>query len=485
MDRMHVLNTMSRVQTTAEAEDSRMTDFLPLRNYQMLVEPTKFLILGSSGTGKTRIFQTLQTKGGFRYIIGNQPQLFRPRAENTVFLPGYNADDIQFSDQNTMGKYLGDQKAAAFWAGSAVLLLLRYFKGDEYIQGLAAQYFDESFLAAAAGSNAWKCPEIWMDYIEKNPEKCEDFLDKADRYLEKKDQWVFIIYDTLDKICMRYIDLFPYIRTLLSFWFSHLRRWKRLKSKIFLREDLYESELLKFSDASKMGNCCLRLEWNAVSLYRLLIKRLANARDEQTIEYLHGIPNLISENPQGDIGYIPTEDQKIIERFVNELMGKYMGNTPKKGMSYTWAPNHLQDARGALVPRPFLKLYSTAARKMTEYPAEIETLPRRRLIAPAMLQGAMREVSQDRLRELQEEYPWLERLREAFLGTVLLVEKAEFIQKIKMDLWSPAEQEQLPSSTPQGIFDMLQKLGIVYLSKDGMVNVPEIYLHGFGMKRKK
>ena len=34
------------------------------------------------------------------------------------------------------------------------------------------------------------------------------------------------------------------------------------------------------------------------------------------------------------------------------------------------------------------------------------------------------------------------------------------------------------------IFDMLLTLGIIMETNDGRVNVPEIYLYGFGLKRK-
>ncbi len=101
-----------------------------------------------------------------------------------------------------------------------------------------------------------------------------------------------------------------------------------------------------------------------------------------------------------------------------------------------------------------------------------------------MIQGAVQAVSVERVMELQEEYPWLEQLKKALAGTTLLIPKNDFINKIRMDLWDAKAQERLPATSPQGIFDVLQKLGIVYVTKDGRVNVPEIYLHGFGMKRK-
>lgn len=115
---------------------------------------------------------------------------------------------------------------------------------------------------------------------------------------------------------------------------------------------------------------------------------------------------------------------------------------------------------------------------------DVYKLQDKRLLLPSMLQGAVQAVSVERVKELQEEYRWLEQLQKAFTGVTLLADKKEFIQKISMDLWNLEEQKQLPATTPQGIFDMLQKLGIVFVARDGRVNVPEIYLHGFGMKRK-
>jgi hypothetical protein len=121
---------------------------------------------------------------------------------------------------------------------------------------------------------------------------------------------------------------------------------------------------------------------------------------------------------------------------------------------------------------------------MIERPADVESLELDRILSPSMIQGAVLDVSEDRVAELEEEYPWLHQLKPMLRGAAMLMDKAEFIDRIRMDLWNEEEQEQLPASTSEGIFEMLQKLGIVFIASDGRVNVPEIYLHGFGMKRK-
>ena len=73
----------------------------------------------------------------------------------------------------------------------------------------------------------------------------------------------------------------------------------------------------------------------------------------EMLEYLQRIPALIYKSD--DLGYVPTEQKEPLEKFVEQLIGRYMGTSPKKGYSYTWIPNHLQDANGDLSPRSFLK----------------------------------------------------------------------------------------------------------------------------------
>lgn len=484
MDKFRILETMAGLQANAENEEAGLEDFLPLRNYALLGEPNKFLILGGRGAGKTRVFRTLLEEDGFSQVIGNQLNLFKPNAGNTEFIMGYYHEDNRFPSQNVLAPYANDHDAVSFWVGCVVILLCEHFKDDKNVQGMAQEYFSTEFTDLLKNSKTIKNPSRWISYFDKNPESWENFLDDLDEYLEAQDKWIFLTYDTMDRLCPKYADLFPFIRALLSFWFAHLRRWNRIKSKIFLRNDLFDSELLSFPDSSKLGSNYIKLEWNTVSLYRLLIKRLANAGNEDMILYLKKMKGLLNDKKDAKLGYIPTENEELIKGFVNEMIGKYMGANAKKGVSYTWVPNHLQDTHGVLAPRSFLKCYIVAAGKMLEKPEEVEKLAMDRLLHPSMIQGAMQEVSEDRVRELQEEYPWLEQLKRAFAGTAMLMGKNEFIQKIRMDLWKPEEQEKLPATTPLGIFEALQKLGIVFVAKDGRVNVPEIYLHGFGMKRK-
>ena len=167
------------------------------------------------------------------------------------------------------------------------------------------------------------------------------------------------------------------------------------------------------------------------------------------------------------------------------MIGKYMGKNPKKGLSYTWVPNHIQDANGDLSPRPFLKCFVFAAKKMIENYDEITKLEYERLLSPSSLQGALTEVSEDRVNELKlEEYGWLETLSNNLRRQSMLMTRQEFLRYLDPDLWSEEKRGTLPGNTPNELLEALKTLGIVIETGDGRINVPEIYLHGFGLKRR-
>lgn len=487
-----ILETIQKIQGTAEYEssdspnsspNSSLEDFLIMQEYSLMRDPARFLILGSRGSGKTRLFYAFRSEKGFQQIMGKQRTLLGPNGTNSEAICGYDANG-SFPSQEVLDQFADDRSAKTYWAGSMLFVLLQYFQEDEELLESLQPLLHDGRNDAFFSPDLLKRVSKWLPDLKEDPEYWESLLEKIDAYLQKKDRWLFITYDFLDRVTSEYNSLFPFIRSLLSFWFNHTMRWRRLKCKIFLRTDLYESDMLNFMDASKLNNHVIRLEWNTVSLYRLLIKRMANADSAPTLEYLRKIQGLIGEERDADLGYIPANEKALMEKFVEQIIGRYMGKSPKKGESYRWMPNHLQDANGALAPRSFLKCFSAAAEGMLKHPGEMDKLTQEHLILPAMIQNALVSVSEDRVSELVEEYPWIKKLKGQLEGLTILVNREIFLERIDMSAWEESERKSLPERSSQGIFHVLQKLGIVLIAKDGRVNVPEIYLHGFGMKRK-
>lgn len=160
------------------------------------------------------------------------------------------------------------------------------------------------------------------------------------------------------------------------------------------------------------------------------------------------------------------------------MIGKYMGTTPRKGYTYRWIPNHLQDATGQIAPRSFLKLFALAAEHK-----DGQNLPRTSLLKPSDLQGALMNTSEDRIRELsQEEYPWLESLKTSLQGLNVPMPRDIFLEAIQNTSWT--EDQKPPATKSEEILQYLITLGVVETRSDGRINMPEIYLYGFGIKRK-
>jgi hypothetical protein len=199
-------------------------------------------------------------------------------------------------------------------------------------------------------------------------------------------------------------------------------------------------------------------------------------------EYLQNIPELITENKTG-LGWSVTSNEKLFEELMERMIGKYMGANAKKGITYRWIPNHLQDADGRIAPRSFLKLFVLAAELRIQQHSTVEQ--NMVLLQPSDLQGALIDTSKARIIELtQEEYPWLESLKTSLAELVVPVEKDRFLEAVESTNWSEKPEKQPPVINPEEILKYLLQLGIVESRSDGRINMPEIYMYGFKVKRK-
>ena len=464
MDRTVLLETFEQLGGTTEYEMEDIRSFLQVKQYQELQDPTKFLIVGGRGAGKTRVFKTFVGEDGFRRVIGAGIYFNRPNYKNTDVLVGYSKEDNSLPNQNVLGTLQEDKDTMAFWVGAIVLKLLAFFANDTEVCTVAEEFFSQQELELFEKKTTLKSPGKWLSLYQEHPENWENFLDEVDEILARRDRWLIMADDQIDRISPDHDIMYSYIRTLIMYWFSVSTRWRRLKCKVFIRTDLID------------------LSWNTLSLYRLLIRRLANAKtEEQTremIEYMSAVPGLVQENPS--VGYLPTEEEEIIRRFIIYLIGRYMGASPKKGDSYSWVPNHLQDANGDLAPRSFLKCYACAAKVMLQNPKTQSTTA---LLTASSIQGAVQEVSADRVAELKEDFPWLENLKTVLEGETLLMPGMEFRKKMKQ-LLDMDTKVKPPVRTVEELMNLLMSLGIIQKNTDERINMPEIYLHGFGLRRK-
>jgi hypothetical protein len=490
LDKRRLLELMVSIapgRGTAERESDDETvflkNFLPVPDYRHALEPDTLLILGGRGVGKTELFRLLAMPAGRETLVKQLKIRALPSLNKTRWIASFGRTPQQektFPAPEIVEEQMQNASSIdwrAFWIGLMLGVILKQESNTLNMQ--FARQIPEATRIALTNLSKLKS---WFPLVRQDLEQMNSALDDLDEQLLQADEYLFVTYDELDRLVFTRGSLAAPIRELLAFWLDRWRRWKRIRPKIFLRTDLFQEEFLGFPDASKLRSHQIRLEWSYSWLYRLLVKRLANSGKEMT-EYLNSIvPNIIATNDPS-LGLIPTSDESIFEQLIEKIAGKFMGANARKGVTYRWIPNHLQDAGSLIAPRSFLKLFSLAAERSLKKldPSLTETT----LIDPSDLQGALMDTSEDRIRELaQEEYPWLEALKTSLKGLELPIEKERFLESLQKTNWSEQTGKKPPNSNPEEVLKYLLQLGIASSRSDGRINMPEIYMYGFGLKRR-
>jgi hypothetical protein len=164
-----------------------------------------------------------------------------------------------------------------------------------------------------------------------------------------------------------------------------------------------------------------------------------------------------------------------------------MGRDRRRGFPYTWLPNHLGDARRQVSPRSFLAALRHAAedtaRADQEYALHYESIKR-----------GVQQASKIRVQEIQEDYPWVQKVLEPLSGISVPCSFEEIQQiwdknKVLKDLMSIVTAGvRLPpariDSGAQGVFEDLKDLGLVERLSDDRVNLPDVYRVGYGIGRR-
>ena len=268
--------------------------------------------------------------------------------------------------------------------------------------------------------------------------------------------------------------------SLLAMWLSLADRYRHIRPKIFVREDLFQASLAAFPDASKLEARSVSLEWRVEDLYRVLIKHMANTSDELK-NWIESSARGIPLQHHGPLGWTPPETLPETGRisqkgFVDHLAGEQMGSGDKKGLTYRWIPNRLQDAHARAVPRSILSLVRNAARWAIEHGARAQNL---RLLAPVELEAALNVTSQHRAAELREEFPVVARLKH-LRGMAVMLERKVAVAKLSRE---PAEDDEY-GVDGEKVLRALIELGAMSERPDGRIDVPDIYRYGFGILRK-
>lgn len=263
-----------------------------------------------------------------------------------------------------------------------------------------------------------------------------------------------------------------------------------------MRPDQAENrELFRFPDASKIYGGRVRLRWRAVELYGLLyFELLRNEASKPHFEEICRAAGIDLRRKHkrlripADLAWHPPAQHKIF----NEIAGEFMGKSAKRGLPYTWIPVHLADGKGEVSPRTFLKAIKTAA---DHIPPPMYTA-----MNHDGIEEGVREASENRLAELQEDYPWVSDALIPLRGLLVPCSfdevkaawtSADTTNKILKkyhrtsapiglevaDLFGDVE-------TPHALLASLEEIGVLETRPNGKVNVPDIFRIKAGILRK-
>ncbi len=338
----------------------------------------------------------------------------------------------------------------------------------------------------------------WREAIQwfiGHRDEANDLLTECDAQLTAENRVLLVLFDAFDRLASDWDK----VRRLTSGALKlglRLRSRGSIRTKFFIRPDLDEDdEVWRFPDSSKLRHAKVDLAWSSADLYGLVFMHLGNAPD-----FGPQFREATSRDSLGDWSeregvHLPPPQishEDVQRPIVEALADRSMGGGPKRGYTYSWVPLHLADAKGRISPRSYLLAFKKAAEDTAENRPDHGLA----LHYTAIQQGVVK-ASQVRVDEIGEDYPWVKPLLEAARGAVVPMTTAEVSSR-----WSAESLRQMAKATgsklpprrftndpfrkgsADALIDDLVELAVLYRTKDGRLNMPDIFRVGFGIRRK-
>lgn len=435
--------------------------YLP-RSHTKAIDPNTVLVTGMRGAGKTFWWSALQ-KSEVRRFLGKFDR--RTKIDDgTEVLTGFGV-------RPEPGNYPSKD-------------VLRKLISRKFEPRLIWRTVKASLLAKSDHPILRK--ESWLSrtrYVVQNPDQIETLFKERDNEFKERDVYCLILFDALDRCADDWSEMDRVVRGLLQSALD-VRAYRRLRVKIFLRSDqVDEARIGSFADASKILSTAAELNWPQEDLYAMLWQLLSQGNDGHSFQDVSPQTNLLKS------GFSSVPNEEVLHRRFEGISGPYMDGDPRRGFPYTWVPNHLADTKGRVSPRSFLEALRAASRDSSDrhpghkYALHYDSIKR-----------GVQEASRIRVRELQEDYPWVDRLFGPLQGMVVPCTFGEIEQRWRnagvLDHLAEDVEENEVTLPPRnidrgtiGIREDLESLGVFYRLRDGRVNIPDVYRVGYGLGR--
>lgn len=477
-DQLSLLDQLSHLgygQAEAEERDSFVKRFHPVPEHARAFDLDVVLVVGERGAGKSELF-----RAAFELhlldAIGRQAPRVRLPSGATSWIPAYPLGK-GFPDPRGLREFLaggGQHREEELWFAYLVRVLAEQLDPQDKE--------DLSPLLTPPGG----APREIHGGFESVGNAPLLALDRLDEKLKKESRWIFVGYDELDTLGGSDLNTMAgAIRGLIGFWANYSRRWERLRSKIFIRSDLFRRHSgLGGADFAKLAANRAELTWSDRNLFAMLLKRIGNT-SEELLGYIKGA-KIHFKAADPDLGAIPELERAEDARpLVERMVGRYMGANVNKGQSFSWLLDHVRDGKGRATPRAFVRLIEQAAQKERDKPR----LKPPQLLHPTSLRQALADVSLDHVRQaVNNEWPWLQGVKERVKGSLVpWVQRSELERLLGQDWeesWGATEEVRPPAADARELIDYLLELGVFRERSRGRVDTPDLFLYGLELKRR-
>lgn len=445
--------------------------FIPAGHSKAL-HPDIMLVVGIRGAGKSFWWTVLQSEEHRQMVEHLMPKSGIKMATKVSVGFGERPSPSDYPGKDTLVQLISQFDPRQVWRTITLRQIIKNTASDQTLR-----------------EKRWPDSVKW---VAEHPEEVEQKLYQADQYLEKEGEYHLILFDALDRTADDWPTMLKIIRGLLQVLLE-FRSYRRIRPKAFVRPDhLEDAKTADFADSSKVLSQKVELRWPRNELYGLLWQYLSNEPLNGGV-FREGSRNIlgISWDQYRDVWTVPEKlmIQEESQRMVfHAITGPWMGRDRRRGFPYTWLPNHLGDAGGQVSPRSFLAAIRDAAadnpRTEYSYPLYYESIKR-----------GVQEASRIRVREMQEDYPWVDMLMKPLSGLTVPChfqeiarrwEEGNILDNLKRDIASAAVK--LPPvhlvEGLEGVRHDLEALGVFELMRDDRVNMPDVYRIGYGLGRR-
>jgi hypothetical protein len=444
------------------------------RSHLRALSPGAPLVLGMRGAGKSLWWHALQddalqplipaegTGGGIRRRSGVQRSVKAGFGEN---------QSRDYPDKDELRQLMATHDPRDIWRS----VVLRH-----------------AVPAEAGLPKDWDSLIVW---IRENPSPVKAMILDADDRLVANRGELLIVFDALDRAADNWDSLWRLLRGLLQslLEFQSLRA---IRVKAFLRSDMVQDpQVYNFPDGSKLTNGAVHLDWPRQELYALLWQYLGNANPGG--EDFRALTTTITgqdwprrKGPGGiyDVPGVLRNDEDTQRTLFHRLTGPFMGTHQTRGTPYAWLPNHLGDTHQKASPRTFLRALRVAA----DSAGDGQTTA---INYHGINQGVL-QASEGRVAELAEDYPWIRDVTLPLRGIIVPCDFTEIEARwdsagvaVRLQDTSQNAAVRLPPQSFQrdgysGLRRDLEEMGIFDRSRDGRVNLPDVYRLGFKAGRR-